>query len=176
MMIQRRFFQSLLFPKPTTKRHTERTIVKTNAQHLYKIIENVDEYSKFLPFCSASRILRRSGTVFDASLTVGLPPLFTEQFVSRVTSDPHDLVIETRSLKSKLFENCQSRWKLKPTECQGKTHVEFWMELTVSDPIIVVALDQVLKEVAGRQVEAFERRCQEIPYEGSSAEENGRKK
>lgn len=162
--MQRRYFQSLLFPKATTKRHIERKIVKVNAQHLYDIIENVNDYSKFLPFCSSSQILRRSGNVFDASLTVGLPPVFSEHFVSRVTSDPHELVIEAKSLKSKLFDNCQSRWKLRPTDCTSATHVDFWMELTVSDPIIVAALDQVLKEVAGRQVEAFERRCREIPY------------
>jgi hypothetical protein len=35
--------------------------------------------------------------------------------------------------------------------------------MTVSDPVIVAVLDRVLKAVAGRQVEAFEKRCGELP-------------
>jgi hypothetical protein len=34
--------------------------------------------------------------------------------------------------------------------------------MTVSDPVIVAVLDQVLQQVAGRQIEAFEKRC-ELP-------------
>ena len=41
--------------------------------------------------------------------------------------------------------------------------VNFQVELTVSDPIIVSVLDQVLSEVAGRQVSAFDQRCKELP-------------
>jgi len=161
--MQRRQFQSLL-NQAVTKRHIERKILKTNARHLYDTIQNVDAYSEFLPLCTSSKIFRRAGNVFDASLTVGLPPLFTEDFVSRVTIDSQDLVVETKSLKSKLFDKLESRWKLTPTTKCDETHVEFWMEMTVSDPVIVATLDMVLEEVAGRQVEAFEKRCQEIPY------------
>jgi hypothetical protein len=35
--------------------------------------------------------------------------------------------------------------------------------MTVSDPVIVAVLDQVLQGVAGRQIEAFEKRCGELP-------------
>jgi hypothetical protein len=41
--------------------------------------------------------------------------------------------------------------------------VDFWTEMTVSDPVIVSVLDQVLKEAAGRQVAAFEKRCKVTP-------------
>ena len=43
--------------------------------------------------------------------------------------------------------------------------VEFEVEMRVSDPIIVGVLSQVLEEVAGRQVAAFERRCAEVAME-----------
>ena len=39
----------------------------------------------------------------------------------------------------------------------------FKIRMTVSDPVIVTVLDQLLQEVAGRQVEAFEKRCDELP-------------
>jgi ribosome-associated toxin RatA of RatAB toxin-antitoxin module len=44
-------------------------------------------------------------------------------------------------------------------------NVDFQVEMTVSDPVIVAVLDQVLQQVASRQVQAFEQRCQDIPID-----------
>lgn len=152
--------------QPVTKRHVERRIVKTIPQHLYNIVSDVNRYSEFLPLCTSSEVLRTQDPYFDAALVVGLPPLFTEKFVSRVKVDPKELVIETTSIQSKLFDNLSSRWKLSHVPGNpNETDVDFWMEMTVSDPVVVTTLDQVLREIAGRQVSAFEQRCQVIPYE-----------
>ena len=151
---------------PVTKRHTQRKIIKTSPRHLLQIIQDVDRYSEFLPLCSHSKIIRsQSPNLFDATLTVGLPPIFTEDFVSRVHVDPDNWIVDTKTIQSKLFDSLSSRWELTAVPDNDETvDVHFWMEMTVSDPIIVVALDQVLKEVAGRQVAAFEERCKVIPY------------
>ena len=94
-----------------------------------------------------------------------MPPIFTEDFVSRVHVDPDNWIVDTKTIQSKLFDSLSSRWELTAVPDNDETvDVHFWMEMTVSDPIIVVALDQVLKEVAGRQVAAFEERCKVIPY------------
>jgi ribosome-associated toxin RatA of RatAB toxin-antitoxin module len=151
-----------LLLQPVTKRHIERRIVNTCAQHFFQIVQDVDKYQEFLPLCSHSKVLRRQGRVFDATLTVGLPPIFSEDFVSRVTVNVDELVVETKSIRSKLIDQISSRWKLTKLG-ENKTDVDFCMEMTVSDPLIVSVLDKVLKEVAGRQVEAFEHRCHAVP-------------
>ena len=48
-----------------------------------------------------------------------------------------------------------------PTSCK----VNFEVEIQVSNPLISFTLDRVLKDVAEKQVDAFEQRCIEIPYE-----------
>lgn len=168
-------FKSLLL-HPVTKRHTERRIIEVTPRHLFQIIKDVDRYSEFLPLCSHSQVLRRQGPYFDATLTVGLPPLLTEKFVSRVHFiEGDELVVETKSIQSKLFDSLSSRWSLQRHSgghsVRDETKVDFWMEMTVSDPIIVAALDRVLEEVAGRQVAAFEARCKVIPYLRNSDEQ-----
>lgn len=174
-MTQGSFFKSLLL-HPVTKRHTQRRIIETPPRHLFQIIKDVDRYSEFLPLCSHSQVLRRQGPYFDATLTVGLPPIFSEKFVSRVHAidSDDDLIVESKSIQSKLFDSLSSRWSLqghpKGPNMGVETRVDFWMEMTVSDPIIVAALDRVLEEVAGRQVAAFEARCKAIPYEGKNYE------
>jgi coenzyme Q-binding protein COQ10 len=154
------------FFSAVTKKHVERRIVKTNANHLFRIIQDVDRYKEFLPLCTESKVLRRSdcGAFFDATLTVGLPPLFVESYVSRVQVKPESLIVSTQSIKSKLFESLSSQWKLENISNYDEelTNVDFEVEMTVSDPIIVSIIDRVLQEVAGRQVDAFEQRCQKL--------------
>lgn len=125
-----------------------------------------------------------------------IPPLnkLEEEYVSRVTQQyveknpigNKEWLVEARSIRSKLFDSLSSIWKM--TECPISTNgserprgpcdnnyirnistqVEFQVEMTVSDPIVVAALDQVLTSVAEQQVAAFEHRCKVIPFKNES--------
>jgi len=154
------------FFSAVTKRHVERKILQTSPQHLFRIINDVDSYSQFLPLCTHSKVLKRfhGGRQYEAALTVGLPPLFTENYVSRVTTDPEKLIVQAKSIESTLFEALDSKWILRDVDSdENLCDVHFEVEMRVSNPVIVNALDQVLEQVAGRQVSAFEQRCREVP-------------
>mmetsp|Transcript_3054 Transcript_3054/g.4422 ORF Transcript_3054/g.4422 Transcript_3054/m.4422 type:complete len:204 (-) Transcript_3054:162-773(-) len=178
------FIRSLTF-QPATRRHFERRILaNTSPQHLLSVISDVDKYEQFLPLCNASKVLTRSscGNHYDASLQIGLPgsSAFQDEYVSRVSVNanvtPGEMSVEARSVKSNLFDSLSSRWKLREVAADANrmdssdnnynqgvsTYVEFEVELSVSNPVVVAVLDSVLEEVAGRQVQAFEDRCREL--------------
>ncbi len=182
-----KFFRSM--SSNVRKSHTVNKVVKTSPHHLYSVVTDVNAYQQFLPFCKSSRILRRSPceSQFDASLKVGIsdfPPLnvIEEEYISRVKhferkgeNGKQEWIVEANSIRSNLFYDLKSSWILseieKPIESIIKegtntsnspatwTKVEFKVEMTVADPIIIAALDQVLKGVAIQQVDAFEKRC-----------------
>lgn len=158
---------------PATKRHVESRVLQTHPQHLFRIIQDVDHYSEFLPLCWSSKVLLHDNHQriekmrehsFRATLTVGMPPL-QETYVSHVHVIPETLTVETKSVESKLFDSLSSRWQLTPNKNSPNesVHVDFEVELTVSDPFVVGLLDQLLIGVAGQQVEAFAKRCQQLP-------------
>jgi coenzyme Q-binding protein COQ10 len=154
------------FLPAVTKHHVEKRILAAHPLHLFRIIQDVDQYAKFLPLCTHSKVLqeRHKDGSFQATLTVGMPPFFQETYVSHVTVIPEQLTIETKSIQSSYFDSLRSRWTLRHLEEEpGKVDVDFFVELTVSDPLIVSVLDQVLQTVAGQQVDAFEKRCQQVP-------------
>jgi len=153
------------FLSPVTKRHIEKKVLKTHPTHLFRIIKDVDRYPEFLPLCTYSKVNSSLPGGFEATLTVGLPPLFTETYRSKVTVDHKNLVIKTVSLDGKYFDNLTSRWKLRPVEREhpSQCEVDFSVEITASDPVIVSTLDQVLAKIAGDQVRAFDQRCRQIP-------------
>ncbi|KAL7520392.1 hypothetical protein ACHAWX_005119 [Stephanocyclus meneghinianus] len=193
----------------STHRHSHQSVLaKTHPQHLYRIINNVDQYQHFLPYCLESKILRVSpcGTMMDALLRVGFPlgsssawgTLLEEQYVSRVRmippsrggkdSDEQVWIVEAKSIQSNLFVSLKSRWRLSliphhrcDTFSMGDAgnseaaaehspnhiscNVKFDVEIQVSNPLISFTLDTVLKDVARKQVDAFERRCRDEPFD-----------
>jgi coenzyme Q-binding protein COQ10 len=160
-----------LFPS-VTRKYTERKVLPTHPLHLFRIIQDVDKYERFLPLCHYSKIIRisKDGRSFDGKLKIG-SKYFSEEYVSRVTVIPETYTIETTSIESTKFESLKSRWTLgEVIKCDEERteihcHVDFEVEMTVSDPVIVAVLDQVLQQVASRQVQAFEQRCRDIPID-----------
>lgn len=68
------------------KKHIERRLVNFSPDEVYRVVVNVDEYSQFVPWCTASRVVRTSGNQFYADLAVGFKML-SETYTSLVTAE-----------------------------------------------------------------------------------------
>ena len=106
---------------PITKRHIEQQVLyNTNIHKLFRIIQDVDQYSNFLPLCTYSKIIPSSQRIldedgrnyFEATLTVGVPPFLQETYDSAVYINQEEYTIETHSIKSQKFDSLKSYWKL----------------------------------------------------------------
>lgn len=186
----------------TTHSHVHQSVLTNiHPQHLYNIVNNVDNYKDFLPYCHESKILQTAPcrTMMDAVLRVGLPglslsagsnSLLEERYVSRVRMIPASettplWTIEAKSIQSNLFDSLKSRWQLSLIDdtisndnVQGQQqqtgpscNVNFEVEIQLSNPLISFTLDRVLKDVAKAQVEAFEKRCRAVPFDNKSNKE-----
>lgn len=115
---------------PTTKRHIEQQVLhNTNIHKLFRVIQDVDQYSTFLPLCTYSKIIPSSQRIlnedgrhyFEATLTVGVPPFLQETYDSAVFIDHHNYTVETHSIKSQKFDSLKSFWKLSPSSLPTTT-------------------------------------------------------
>jgi len=152
------------FVNPVVKQHVERRIVKTTPGHFFRIIADVDNYAKFLPFCSHAKILKQwdSGRRFEAATTIEFPPIIRETYLSSVTLIPEQFLVEVRSIKSTAFDDLQSRWQLRSID-EFNTDVSLEVKITSSDPILSVGLEYLVPQIAQKQVAAFESRCRQLP-------------
>ncbi len=192
-MTSSRSFVTTTTTATTTQSHSisGRLLPNVHPLHLFRIVQDVDKYQDFLPFCGHSEVfpetIRDGGRFFEAELAVGFGPssLFQTRYLSRVVVDPINLIIETKSGKSVptttttdyeknnnndngMFESLTSRWKLHPMNTSLSsnnigTSVDFSVEMTVSDPMVATVLNRVLVDVAETQVRAFSDRCKVIP-------------
>lgn len=98
----------------------QQILYNTNIQKLFRIIQDVNQYSAFLPLCSYSKIIPASQRILpddgrqylEATLTVGLPPFLQETYDSAVYINHDQYTIETHSIKSQKFDSLKSYWKL----------------------------------------------------------------
>jgi ribosome-associated toxin RatA of RatAB toxin-antitoxin module len=102
-------------------------------------------------------------------------------------SDEQVWIVEAKSIQSNLFVSLKSRWRLslvshhlcntfsiddagnskvsEHSPHHTSCNVKFDIEIQVSNPLISFTLDTVLKDVARKQVDAFERRCRDEPFD-----------
>ena len=75
--------------QPLIKEHGEHRLIRYAAQDFYKVVQDINEYKSFLPYCKRSTIVkRRRGndarrTELEADLTIGFD-YFTETYRSHV--------------------------------------------------------------------------------------------
>ncbi len=189
-IFMKRSFRSTTRQSFPTRSHSiqNRFLQSIHPLHLFRIVQDVDRYQEFLPFCGHSEVfpdtISNGGRSFEADLAVGLGPLFQTRYRSKVTVDPDRLVISTVSGKSSsngmgvssgtMFEALTSRWELFSvvTEQDNNTDsdsaligtsVDFSVEMTVADPMVETVLNNVLRQMAETQVQAFHERCLALP-------------
>lgn len=66
------------------KRYREMRIVGYSAEQMFEIVNGVDKYPHFVPWCKEAKTNRTGERVAEYDLCIGFPP-FKERYTSRVT-------------------------------------------------------------------------------------------
>lgn len=148
--------------------HIERKRLPYTPEQMFDLVAGVDQYSKFAPWCGASRITKReSDNVFYADLIVGYK-MFREKFSSRVHLErPHHIHIEY--LKGPL-KHLKNHWRFIRNE-DGSCTIDFSVEFEFSNSILQGIAQVFFEKVIHRMVSAFEKRAQDL-YGDSGLNQN----
>lgn len=60
-------------------------------EQLYSVVADVDQYQRFVPWCTKSRVFKGQSGDFRAELEIGFPPV-VERYTSEVTVVPNHKV------------------------------------------------------------------------------------
>ena len=138
--------------------HAEKRHLPYSAKQLYDLVENVEAYPKFLPWCRGCRITHREGNVFYADLIIGYK-LLRESFSSRVTAlEPYHIHVEYLSGPMKHLSN---HWRFLPEE-DGTCTIDFYVEFEFQNPILQNLINVFFNEAVKRMVAAFETRAKQL--------------
>jgi len=125
---------------------------------MYALVDDIDSYAEFLPWCSNSKVLRRDSSSVDASLVISYGKLH-KSFTTRNMNTPHNC-IEMQLLDGP-FKHLHGLWRF--TELGGEgTKVELLLEFEFASKLMDLTVGPVFSQIANTLVDAFTKRAREV--------------
>ena len=141
-------------------REVKRTaLVSKPPSELFALINDIESYPQFLPWCTHARVQSRSQQEIVATLGVRQGALHGE-FTTRNTLEPD------RSIRMQLlsgpFRTLQGEWRLTPIEANG-CRVELAMRFAFRNPLSALLFEAQFAATIGSLVDAFVARARSRP-------------
>jgi len=133
---------------PTVKRSAH---VPYTTEQMFDLVNDIEQYPKFLHWCRGARIEQKQGNTVEATLDIGVLG-FQQSFRTRNTlKRPERIGID---LVSGPFRRLRGEWRFVAAPDQGsEISLTLTFEVTVSPFGLVFA--RVFEELAGSQMSAF---------------------
>ena len=135
--------------------HSERRPVPYTPEQMFSLVAAVEDYPKFLPWCTAARIRRRTETQIVADLAIGYKAV-RETFSSEVLlhhPEQIDIVYSDGP-----FKYLNSRWRFERAD-DGSCIIDFVVEFEFRSRILQRIIGLFFHEAVRRMVRAFETRA-----------------
>ena len=133
-------------------------LVNRPPAELFALINDIESYPQFLPWCTHARVLSRSATEIVATIGVRQGALHGE-FTTRNTLDP-DRSIQLE-LVSGPFRTLQGQWQLTPIDTHG-CRVELTMRFAFTHRLTALVFEPKFAATMGSLVDAFVARARSL--------------
>lgn len=140
------------------KRVARSAIVPHSAAELYALVEDVESYPRFLPWCIATDVKSRSADSTRATLTVGVRGI-KQSFTTQNRNQPPEAI--DLELVEGPFRRFSAAWRFEALGAEA-CKVEFAMEYEFASRALAVVLQPLFAKMADSMVDAFTRRADEI--------------
>jgi ribosome-associated toxin RatA of RatAB toxin-antitoxin module len=136
--------------------HHKLSVPYTPAQ-MYALVDNIEAYAEFLPWCKESRVLKRNEDEVQATLVLaggGFQKSFTT--CNRLQKDK---MIEIRLLDGP-FRQLEGFWRF---DAEGEhCQITLDLEFEFSSKLLALAFGPVFNQVANSLMDAFCKRAQHV--------------
>ncbi|WNC69704.1 type II toxin-antitoxin system RatA family toxin [Thalassotalea nanhaiensis] len=140
---------------PAINRHA---LVMYSAADMYKLINDVVSYPKFLPGCSDSKLISQTDDKMTASLLVskgGVKKWFTTENTLELNKKIN------MNLKDGPFKTLSGYWLLTPLSDEA-CKVELVLDYEFSNKLIEMAFGRIFDSLTNNMVSAFTNRAKEV--------------
>lgn len=136
------------------KRISRSAIVEHPAEEMYALVDDIESYPAFLPWCRAARVEEVNGRT-RATLTVGLRGL-RQSFTTLNENRPPQAI--DMQLVEGPFRSFRAAWQFRPLSAHASA-IEFTLEYEFSTRALGRLLEPLFDHIADTMVDAFTRRA-----------------
>lgn len=133
-------------------------LVKFSAKQMFDLVNDIESYPKFLPWCSASRILKREGDIIEAELTISKGG-FKKSFSTRNKIDPGGKI--TVSLLEGPFTYLEGVWSFMPLR-EDASKISLDLEFEMPGVLASLAFGTIFNQICNTMVASFTERAKAV--------------
>jgi ribosome-associated toxin RatA of RatAB toxin-antitoxin module len=137
---------------------TRSALVGYNASQMYSLVENIESYPEFLPWCRSSEIIERREGATTARLSVGLKGI-SQSFTTENRNRPGESI--AMRLVEGPFRSFSAAWRFH-TLGEQASRIEFTMDYQLSAGLLAKVLGPLFDHIANTMVDAFHKRAQAV--------------
>ncbi len=133
-------------------------LVAYSAEKMFRLVDDVDAYPEFLPWCGGTEVLQRQGNKIQASIRIHY--LAVDQTFTTENTRTEGRSIQIRLLSGP-FSHLLGDWRFKPLSTEA-CKVSLRLEFDFSGRMVALVISPVFSQIANSLVQAFCRRAKEI--------------
>lgn len=133
-------------------------LVKFSAHQMYDLVEDVESYPEFLPWCAGSRIINRKNNIVDAELQISKGG-FSKAFATRNILDTGGKI--TISLINGPFSSLEGVWNFMPLR-EDASKITLDLEFEMSGKLVSLAFGAVFHQICNTMVSSFTQRAKQV--------------
>jgi ribosome-associated toxin RatA of RatAB toxin-antitoxin module len=135
------------------KKIARSAIVEHSADEMYRLVEDIESYPAFLPWCMATHVHERTADSTRATLTVGVKGM-RQSFTTQNRNRPGEAI--DLELVEGPFRAFKASWRFKPLATDACA-IEYSMQYELGPAAKL--LEPLFERIADTMVDAFSRRA-----------------
>ena len=137
----------------------EKTVlVHHTSEQMFKLVDSVEQYPEFLPWCGAAEVLSRDERVTRAKLHIDYHHIRQDFTTENVKEFP---VLMKITLVEGPFKNLDGTWRFLPLGREA-CKIEFRLHYEFSSKLLDAVFGKVFNYIASTFVEAFVKRAEKV--------------
>jgi ribosome-associated toxin RatA of RatAB toxin-antitoxin module len=133
-------------------------LVKYSAQQMFDLVNDIESYPQFLPWCSGSRIIKREDDVVEAELMISKGG-FKKSFSTRNSINKDESI--TVSLLDGPFSYLEGVWSFLPLR-EDASKISLDLEFEMSGVLANLAFGAVFNQICNTMVASFTERAKAV--------------
>ncbi|MFA6051351.1 MAG: type II toxin-antitoxin system RatA family toxin [Methylobacter sp.] len=133
-------------------------LVKFSAQQMFDLVNDIEAYPKFLPWCSGSRIIKSEGNIVEAEVMISKGG-FKKSFSTRNLNEEGKKI--TVALLEGPFSSLEGVWEFMPLR-EDASKISLDLEFEMSGKLASLAFGAVFNQICNTMVSSFTSRAKEV--------------
>jgi ribosome-associated toxin RatA of RatAB toxin-antitoxin module len=133
-------------------------LLNYSAEQMFALVDNVEDYPKFLPWCGGAEVRKREGDKVTATLMInyhGVKQTFTTENTNTPPTTMNMALIEGP------FKHLHGTWNFKPLRADA-CKIEFDLHYEFSNRVLEQIIGPVFSMIANSFVDSFCKRAESV--------------